>query len=90
MKDDDVTKKSGIYHYILSGEERQLNIRAFTSSEKATAYEIQQGVCPVCKNHFELDDMEADHITPWCEGGKTNIDNLQMLCKKDNRLKSNK
>ena len=34
--------------------------------------------------------MEADHITPWHEGGKTNEDNCQMLCKECNRRKSGK
>ena len=32
--------------------------------------------------------MEADHITPWHDGGKTNAVNCQMLCKEDNRRKS--
>lgn len=32
--------------------------------------------------------MEADHITPWHEGGKTNEENCQMLCKTCNRTKS--
>ena len=31
--------------------------------------------------------MEADHITPWHQGGKTALDNGQMLCKEDNRRK---
>jgi 5-methylcytosine-specific restriction endonuclease McrA len=34
--------------------------------------------------------MEADHVKPWREGGKTNGDNCQMLCKDDNRRKSGK
>ena len=25
------------------------------------------------KIHWEIEEMEADHITPWCEGGKTEI-----------------
>jgi len=32
--------------------------------------------------------MEADHITPWHEGGKTSATNCQMLCKEDNRRQS--
>ncbi len=39
--------------------------------------------------HFES-EMEADHITPWHEGGKTIPENCQMLCKEDNRRKSGK
>ena len=34
--------------------------------------------------------MEADHITPWSEGGKTEIENGQMLCRECNRKKSSK
>lgn len=88
MMDDDVTKKPGIYPYIFDGEERHLSIRAFTNNNKREAYERQQGICPKCKKHFEIDGMEADHITPWHNGGKTNALNCQMLCKDDNRRKS--
>jgi hypothetical protein len=88
MMDDDVTKKSGIYEYLLSGEEKQLNIRAFTDTMKREIYERQNGICPICKQHFEINQMEADHITPWHAGGKTNTENCQMLCKECNRRKS--
>ncbi|MCR5049621.1 MAG: HNH endonuclease [Paludibacteraceae bacterium] len=33
--------------------------------------------------------MEADHITPWVEGGRT-IADRQMLCRDCNRRKSSK
>src|SRR3990167_1230404 len=88
MKDDDVTKKSGIYPYVLTRNERYLNIRAFTDNQKREAYERQKGICPKCKKHFEIEEMEADHIKPWHEGGKTTAENCQMLCKHDNRIKS--
>lgn len=90
MADDDVTKKSGIYDYVLSHNERSLSIRAFNNRDKRTAYEKQKGKCAKCKKQFELDEMEADHITPWSEGGKTIAENCQMLCKECNRKKSNK
>lgn len=88
MADEDVTRKKGIYSYVLSGRERDLNIRAFSSNQRREAYERQVGVCPVCKEKFEFEEMEADHITPWRAGGKTHPDNCQMLCKEDNRRKS--
>ena len=88
MMDDDVTKKKGVYAYVLTHDEKHLNIRAFSSSQKRSAYEKQKGDCPVCKKRFSIEDMEGDHITPWSEGGKTNEDNCQMLCKKCNRHKS--
>ena len=88
MQDDDVTKKSGIYPYVLTRSERYLNIREFKDKEKRETYERQKGVCIKCKKHFAIEEMEADHITPWHEGGKTISENCQMLCKSDNRLKS--
>jgi len=88
MADEDVTKKRGIYPYVLSGEERNLSIRAFSPNQRREAYERQKGVCPVCGKHFELGEMEADHITPWHSGGKTVADNCKMLCQDDNRKKS--
>ncbi len=90
MQDDDVSNKKGIYEYILTGKEKYLNIRAFSDNQKRTAYEQQQGICVVCQEHFKLSAMEADHITPWHEGGKTSDENCQMLCREDNRRKSGK
>lgn len=88
MQDEDVTNKKGIYSYLLDGRESHLHIRAFSDKEKREAYERQGGVCPVCRERFEIDQMEGDHITPWHEGGSTSPDNCQMLCKEDNRRKS--
>lgn len=96
MADDDVTNKKGVYPYILTGKEKFLNLRAFTETQKRHAYERQGGICPYCakehreKTRYEITEMEGDHITPWCEGGKTVPENCQMLCKEHNRIKSNK
>lgn len=88
MMDEDVTKKSGVYRYVLTRDEKYLNIRSFTDNQKREAYERQKGICVKCGNHFELVEMEADHATPWHAGGKTSAENCQMLCKDDNRRKS--
>lgn len=90
IADDDVSKKSGIYPYILTRDERHLSIRSFTDSMKQKVYERQEGICVKCNKHFDITEMEADHITPWHEGGKTNEENCQLLCKLDNRMKSGK
>ena len=93
MADDDVNSKKGIYEYVLSNcskdKERHLSIRKFSDKDKRTAYERQNGICPICGTHHEIEEMEGDHIIPWSKGGKTTIDNLQMLCKKWNREKGN-
>ncbi len=90
MMDDDVTRKAGIYPYLLTDEEKHLNIRAFSNAMRQQTFEIQKGICKLCAKAFEMSDMEADHITPWSEGGKTTEKNCQMLCKACNRRKSNK
>lgn len=90
FKDDDVTNNKGIYLYLLTGKERHLNIRTFDNRQKRKAYTEQKGICPICKEKFKIEEMEADHITPWSEGGKTIVENCQMLCKECNRRKSNK
>lgn len=81
MKDEEVTRKPGIYEYILTSDEKCLSIRAFSDNMKREAYERQRGVCRSCNKHFELAEMEADHIKRWAEGGKTTTENCQMLCK---------
>lgn len=90
MEDDDVTKKKGIYHYVLTRKEKHLNIRAFTDSQKRTVYERQNGICSICHQTFKIEEMEADHITPWHDGGKTDINNCHVLCIECNRHKSGK
>ncbi|MBV7267737.1 HNH endonuclease family protein [Winogradskyella luteola] len=90
MQDEDVTKKKGIYQYILTGKEKYLNIRAFSPNQRREAYERQKGICPVDGEHYEIEEMEADHITPWHLGGKTTAENCQMLSKEANRIKGGK
>ena len=90
MMDSDVQKKSGIYAYVLDKDEHHLGIRAFDDNTKREVYERQQGICKLCGKHFEIEQMEADHITPWKEGGRTIAENCQMLCRECNRRKSDK
>ena len=90
VMDDDISNKAGIYPYLLTRDEKYLNIRGFTDAMRQKAYELQNGICALCNKKFEIPEMEADHITPWVEGGKTNEENCQMLCKECNRRKSSK
>ncbi len=90
MIDEDVQKKPGIYPYLFTGEEKFLNLRAFSPAQKVASYEKQGGICPACKKGFTIEEMEADHVDPWHAGGKTTPENCQMLCKHDNRTKSGK
>lgn len=89
MEDDEITKKSGIYEYLITGNERALSLRAFSDKMKREAYEKQNGCCVHCHEHFEIKEMQGDHIVPWSKGGRTTADNCQMLCSKCNNEKSN-
>ena len=94
-EDEDVQKTKGIYEYLLSKEKdpfagRLLNIRAFDKRDKMAVYSKQNGICPICKQFFQFDEMEGDHIKPWSKGGHTRLDNCQMLCKDCNSKKTDK
>ena len=90
LADPDVTKKKGVYAYVLTGDERCLNIRQFDDRIKRETYEQQKGICPICGEHFEYADMQGDHIIPWSKGGHTTPDNCRMLCADCNGKLSNK
>ena len=90
MADEDVGSKAGIYEYVFDGDERHLNIRKFPDKYKRAAYERQKGICAHCGKHYDYEEMEADHITPWSQGGHTEPDNCQVLCRACNRKKGGK
>jgi 5-methylcytosine-specific restriction endonuclease McrA len=90
MEDEDVDNKRGIYSFVIDRKEKHLNIRSFSPKQKREAFERQKGKCPKCKKVYQIEEMEADHIKPWHEGGRTASDNCQMLCKEDNRKKAGK
>ena len=88
--DDEVQSNKGIYLYLLTGEEKHLNLRQFSDKDKRKKYNEIGGICKDCGKHFEFEQMEGDHIVPWHDGGKTEYFNLSMLCKHCNRIKSGK
>lgn len=85
--DSDVQKQMGIIPYVLTGDERHLDLRGFPDDIKLAVWEKQHHICPSCQKEFDYEFMEGDHITPWREGGRTVIENCQMLCRECNRRK---
>jgi len=83
-----------------------LNVRVFKPAEAKAAYRRQTDAankkgtsnCPLCAvGHaatatriWDFKDMDADHVTAWSKGGKTDAANCQMLCKTHNRAKGNR
>ena len=82
-----IQKLSGIYLYVLDGDEQHLNLRTFNKAQKTAAYEKQDGKCAFCGKGFEFGQMHGDHIKPWKDGGLTDDGNLQMLCQPCNQRK---
>lgn len=87
IDDEEVQSPKGIYAYLLTGNEKSLNLRSFDEKTKQAVYARQKGICPICEKHFEFHEMEGDHRIPWHKGGKTTADNCDMLCMPDNRAK---
>lgn len=85
---------------------RLLDIRIFDEATKRVVYARQTeeakavgtSNCPYCAiGHdasahkiWKQSEMDADHVTAWSKGGKTDIQNCQMLCKHHNRAKGNR
>lgn len=83
-----------------------LDVRVFDEATKRSTYEAQttkakgkeKSNCPLCaighdankQRIWALSDMDADHVAAWSKGGKTDINNCEMLCKTHNRAKGNR
>lgn len=83
-----------------------LEVRVFDDSTTRAAYAAQtnkaeaEGIsnCPLCAvGHsanktriYELNEMDADHVTAWSRGGATDPRNCEMLCATHNKAKGNK
>lgn len=90
MRDSEVQRQSGIIPYVLTGDEHYLDLRAFPDDIKLTVWEQQNHLCANCGKEFDIEFMEGDHITPWRDGGRTVVENCQMLCRDCNRRKGAK
>ena len=83
-----------------------LDVRIFDDSTKKSTYAVQLKIaqetgvsnCPLCvlghdankSKIWKLDEMDADHVSPWSKGGATISSNCEMLCKTHNRSKGNR
>ena len=87
-------------------DHKLLDIRFFEDSVKLSRYAQQtqeaksKGTsnCPMCASGtnnnstkiWAFKEMDADHVTAWSNGGKTDISNCEMLCITHNRAKGNR
>lgn len=64
------------------------NKRNFDEAQRQVIFRRFNGVCQICGKACEWNDWEADHIVPWSKGGKTVVENGQVLCPSCNSRKS--
>jgi hypothetical protein len=60
--------------------------RYISETTKKIVFSRDGGVCRCCGSS---QDLEYDHITPYSCGGSNDASNIQLLCLKCNRSKSN-
>lgn len=89
-----------------STDKNLLAVRVFDDKTKRVAYKKQtqeaQGAgksnCPLCAvgtnanktRIYDLDEMDADHVSAWSKGGDSSAGNCEMLCVSHNRAKGNR
>jgi len=89
-----------------STDTKLLEVRVFDDATKKSVYQTQtlkaqrtnKSNCPHCAlGHdankakiWNLSDMDADHVSAWSKGGKSDIKNCEILCKTHNRAKGNR
>ena len=57
---------------------------------KKRLYEQQKGRCNGCLEHFDIKNLEIDHIFPKAKGGEDNYENFQLLCGYCNKVKGSR
>jgi len=89
-----------------SVDTKLLEVRIFDEATKKAVYATQtekaekKGIsnCSHCaighdankSKIWSFGEMDADHVSAWSKGGKSNIKNCEMLCKTHNRAKGNR
>jgi hypothetical protein len=89
-----------------SVDTKLLDVRVFDEATKKVVYTTQtteaetkkESNCPLCtighdankSKIWSFGEMDADHVSAWSKGGKSDIENCQMLCKTHNRAKGNR
>jgi hypothetical protein len=78
-------------HEMLTKDER----RAFSEAERIRIYRRDEGLCQIClaeekpeeEARVSWSEYDADHVVPHAKGGRTDLENAQVLCRYHNRQK---
>lgn len=83
----DYCNKKVIIKQNSQSHKNQQNSRVIPKSVQNEVWRRDRGRCVECSSK---DNIEFDHIIPWSKGGGNTTRNIQLLCQKCNRIKSNK
>ena len=81
---------SGILQSLFARKDSQ---RGFTAEQRRIMWNASANrVCtfPECTTKLTWDDFTIDHISPHSKGGKSQLDNAALMCKKHNSAKGNR
>lgn len=63
--------------------------RLADAEQKRIVYARDEGTCQICgRTEDDGVTFQFDHIIPWSKGGRTDVENLMLLCSECNRAKS--
>ena len=83
---EDITHRTDIPKRTDMGDIPRYNV----AENKQQLYGVQAGNCKGCGEHFNIYNLEVDHLIAKSVGGTDHIDNLQLLCGNCNRIKGNR
>ncbi len=64
--------------------------RLFDEKQKVEIFARDKGICQKCSKKVGERSWHADHRKAWIKGGKTTLDNGELLCVKCNLQKKDK
>lgn len=88
----DMEYRVEIYKEMILREIPQLELkdptRTYSQEQRLLIFLKNDGKCANCEKKCDQDNFHADHIIPHSRGGKTSIENGQLLCPECNLKKS--
>jgi 5-methylcytosine-specific restriction endonuclease McrA len=71
--------------------ERKDSARLFSLEQRRILWNISgDRECSVCKQPLTWEDFTVDHIDPYSKGGRTELENAALMCRKHNSSKGNR
>ena len=93
LVNDRISEDKGMFkvnHSDASPQRTDLGKLSSPKTHKKHLYGNQGGHCAGCKKHFEIKNLEVDHIIAKNKGGTDHVENLQLLCAYCNRAKGDR